>query len=362
MDLYKKKSSEKISKYIIRLKKSIKNNDKIKVNDYYEHLKYHIQLGGNNSLNDLKELNISFSDIDTIISNITKDNLKKINLDVELRKCDEDKKQLEEEKKKLEQTKIELENKLSDLNLKFEEITKINEELVKNINSQSGEFKLLNDKIDNLQKEKDILEQEIKKISENQTKFENIKKVMNSILGISDDVQLNVVEELEKIKMKLEKYETIIRKIISNADGIDLNKNNKLEKYEMALMEIKSRIDKTLTLEKELEEIKKQNEELNNKIKIMENLTKELETKKNELEKMTKLMEDKDEQIKSLTLELEAEKNKVKNLEKEIDDKTKLDEKIIKEFNSKIKELLEKIYGSDKETINNILLGTKLIE
>ena len=33
----------KISKYVIRLRKSIETNDVNKVREYYDHLKYHIQ-------------------------------------------------------------------------------------------------------------------------------------------------------------------------------------------------------------------------------------------------------------------------------------------------------------------------------
>lgn len=93
-------NTNKISKYIIRLRKSIKSNENNKVLEYYDHLKYHIQLGGingdekNNNINNLTEYIYS---IDTIISNITKNETLNNNLENYLKKCNSDKTVLNEQ-------------------------------------------------------------------------------------------------------------------------------------------------------------------------------------------------------------------------------------------------------------------------
>ena len=149
-------NTNKIQKYICRLKKSVVENDKEKIINYYDHLKYHIQLGGNENQKDSSEITKTINSIDKIISNIISNitneqtiysklnqNLN-LNLSNDLKKCNDEKKELHEQNTKLENDLKELNDKLTQNKNNLEDLEKIK---TKNISS-------LNDKIENLNKEK----------------------------------------------------------------------------------------------------------------------------------------------------------------------------------------------------------------
>lgn len=353
-------NTNKISKYIIRLKKSIHYQKNNKIIEYYDHLKYHIQLGGlnenGNEKNSISDLTESINSIDTIISNITKNDTQ-YNIVNDLKKCNSDKIELNEQINKIN-------NELNDLKLKLSESIKQNEEINKIKTKQNEDISSLNIKIDKLNDERIKFENEIKKIENEKntqdTQLKNIKQTLHELLNISGDVELDLNKELNNIKEKISKYENIIKNILSKTEGVNLNQTGELEKYEKALIDIKTRSEKAHGLENELEIIIKQNEELNKQLKSTEETTKNLELKNLEIENLKNEITSKDIEIKSLMSQVEEQKNKINELENIIEQKSKQIDKNVLEFDNKIKELLNKIYNGDVDLVKKILSGTKL--
>lgn len=356
-----KLNTNKISKYIIRLRKSIKNNKHEKTLEYYDHFKYHVQLGGkinsNDKNNNMIQLTESLNSIDTIISNITKNETTNNNLENDLKKCNIDKIELVKQI-------TNLNDELNELKLKLSETIKQNEKIDKIKTKQNEEILSLNTKIDKLNEETIKLKDWIKKIetekNTSDSKLKTIKESLLSFFNISGDVEINLDKELNNVREKISKYENIIKHILSKTENVNLNETGELEKYETALLNIKIRSENATKLENELESIKKQNEELSKHIKYVDEITKDLELKNLDIEKFKNTITSKDNEIKLLSTQLEEYKKKINELENIIDDKSNQIDKIALEFDIKIKELLKKIYNDNTDLINKIISGTKL--
>ncbi len=355
MDNFNTINTNKVSKYIIRLKKAIKNNNNRQtILNYYEHLRYHIQLGGTDKSNDLKKKVNDF--FDGIISGIDSEKTINSNLDMDLKKCNDEKKQFEQENKKLS-------DELGELNTKLSEYIKKNEDIEKIKTKHNEDIKSLNSKIDELNGEKSKLENETKVIIENNSnlekKLDNIKTIISKLFNISGDIEIDLDKEINIIKEKILKYEKVIKNILSKADGKNLNENGELEKYESALIEIKSRSDNAQNLEKELEKIKKQNEDLISQTKSIDEITKNLSKKNEEIIKLESIITDKDNEIKLLTTQVNEQKNKITELENTINNNTKEMNDIALDFENKIILLLNEIYSNNQKIVQEILKGTK---
>ena len=78
---------EKISKYGIKLKNSLDNNNMKKSKDYFNHIKFHSQTGGFNQPPEIKNTITTFENIiDTLKRNPEKYNIESINNNLELKK------------------------------------------------------------------------------------------------------------------------------------------------------------------------------------------------------------------------------------------------------------------------------------
>ena len=358
MNLMQISDFNKVSKYVIRLRKSVIRNDINKIGEYYDHLKYHIQLGGEPK--QIEELQSKFDSIDQIIKNLKADSGSKykysgITVD-DLETCTKQKEELETTLAKatdeVEKLKTELEAKTSE----SEEIKKLSDtktEEEKEINKTVDNLKELNQKlilqIDGLRSESKTSKQQV----------EDIEKKLQEVFELYGIVEDSVEKRLSVLKDKADNYKQMIKKINDEATGMDLTGANELEKFESAIKAIKAKSDNVKNTETELSELKeslsdskKEKEELAEKLK-------ELEAKISTLDDLKTQLNNKDKQI----AELEEKNKSLENANKEmVDEKEQVNKEltsIASTFDSKLKLLLETIYGKE-QIVEDLMNGVKI--
>lgn len=326
---YSQQDLNKVSKYAIRLRKSIITNNSNQIEKYYKYLKFHIQSGGinNDELDEKTEL------LDNIISNLskTKSNISFDELNKKLKTCNDNNDKLEKEKKKL---TIDLQENLTSVN-KISEIEKLNIEQLK--------------KISELNKNIEELQQKSKDNESSDVKLQNIRTIIKEILNKSDDLSDDLEQEKKELIKKITKYNDIIIKIKEHLNINDFENDDKLND---ALNKIELKLKNSQYIENALINTKHETDKLNQKIKLLEQKTNDLSNIKHEKNNLEKINKD-----------LENENNNLKNENKElIEDKKLNDEKInsfISEFDSKLNNMLMQIYGN-KTIVDNIIQGTRI--
>ena len=336
----------KVSKYTIRLRKSIKNNDNDKVKEYYDHLKYHIQLGGF----DQTELENKFESVQTLIDNLSNNlsnkGYKSFNsLYTELSKCNKDKTDAETLNKDLNKQITELNQKLL---LSTESIEKID-----SVNDNKKDIKIteLNKDIEDLNKNIAELKLESAKIKSkneiNDNKLKNFDTIILEINKNEETASDNLELQTKEIVNKISRYNEIINKIKNQISDID---NADKEKFDKALGALVSKLEES---EKQLKELKIATttiEDLKKKLVNIDNISTKLKEAESKIDELAKSIEEKDKKIEELTTQItELEKEKESN-DKSINDFTA-------NFDEKIKELLKTIYGSEN-LVNSIIDGT----
>lgn len=322
----------KISKYTIRLRKSIQKNDNLKINEYYDHLKYHIQLGGNDNNNgdtyfDKTVLTDKFKLLDTLISNL-KDSNKGYktfdNLYNELTQCNKDKMasdeqivSLNEQIKNLNGDKLSLQSSINELNT----IEQKNEQ----VNDLNLKIKDLNETIQKFKSDKIIIDE-----------------IFNKIELTTDDLK----KQTKEIVVKISRYDDIINKIKDQLQDIE-NQDN--EKFLSALEELELRLKQSTDLQSQLEKSNTQIDDLNSKLSNLNETEQKLNEVTNQIEELKKSNTEHTNTIDLLNkqiMKLIEEKNS--------NDKT-IDE-IANNFDSQLKLLLNAIYGSEI-LVDNIIDG-----
>ena len=147
---------KKVSKYTLRLKKSIFNNNKKKINEYYDHFKYHIQLGGiveqdiqkkiqsfenhilkiSEKINDLKSFDTINEELST--SNTEKSLLESKNTELE-KKINELNEKLNESVKSIESVNTSKDKEISDLNTQIESLNSQIKDLENKLNQLNND-------------------------------------------------------------------------------------------------------------------------------------------------------------------------------------------------------------------------------
>ena len=245
----------KISKYVIRLRKSIETNDVNKVREYYDHLKYHIQLGGVGD--NLDELTKKFNIVDDIIKKISSkpDNKTFNQLNDELVKCNNEKEDYSKQIKKLFRIS-KIFGKDSDKNIKDleEKITKYTN-IIHQIENES--------KVTNLNEtgELDKVESALKEIFSRLRESNSLKEQLENITKENNELQ-NKIEKQKNITKELERV---------NTDFKDLEKL--VEQKDKEIVELTDKI-------KELEiKVEQMEEDINNKNKHIDKVANEFDEK-----------------------------------------------------------------------------------
>ena len=331
----------KVSKYTVRLRKSIKNNDKDKVKEYYDHLKYHIQLGGLNQ----EDLENKFKLMETLIENLA-DNKKGYksfdDLYKELSQCNLDKKDFKQQNDDLSQ-------QIKDLNQQLLKSTESVEQ-IKTIKEKDDELTTLNKQIVQLNTTIDDLKVESEKIkSLDETKNENLKNLNTIIKEIFKKEELTSNEldtQTKQLVAKIDRYDEIIKKIKEQIKDIDDIDNSK---FSSALEQLVLRLQQSEDLKKDLTDAKNQIDELNTKLEDINKTSSELADAQIKIVSLNADIIEKDNKIQELT-----DKIKVLNNEKESNDNEI--NKFADNFETKLKLLLKQIYGSD-QLVDNIIKG-----
>jgi len=345
----------KISKYSIRMKKSFKNNDSDKVKEYYDHLKYHIQIGGN----DIKTVEDKFKSLDDLIekvsTNVTSNNYPTFTvLHEKLTKCNEEKTSLQTE---IDTLKSEHEKLKTELKTNIETATKVSE--IENTTAKDDEIKKLNSDILNLNNKITELGEQLEKIRndnviETDKKTSEIEKLNLMLEKIFQQAGITIegidnknTELLDKIK----KYQEIITEIKNQLNIIESDGDEKLTK---ALKELKTRLEACTVLQENFDVSEKQIKTLTEELEKIKNISDDLEAKEEQIKVLTKKNEEQDIQIKELNETIEEMKKEKETNNNQIN-------KFVENFEEKLKTLLKSIYG-DSATVDNILNGIKYSE
>ena len=326
---FSKSNLNKVSKYTSRLLKSFNANDQNKTKEYYDHFKYHIQLGGL----DKEELGKKFESIDTLINGLKLPNGYKSfdKLYGELSKCNTDKSSLVEQNEKL---TAQIEKLTKDLSEKTESITQI-ESTIKNDNELNDQIVQLNKTIEDLKSEKEI-------------NTNNYKTILRELGLTEKETSNDIKEKITKMQEKISRYDELINAISKQVQETGNDDNIAFENAIKTLQE-KSKASEEMKIE--LEESKEKVDELNEQITKLQETSSELAKIRAELEKQTELINEKDNEISKLEKEIKELK----------DDKESNDEMINKytnQFEEKLNLLLTEIYGS-KDFSEAIIKGPK---
>lgn len=360
MDFINVSDFNKISKYVIRLRKSVEKNDKKKINDYYEHLKYHIQLGGNpgDNLTDskLKDMEKRFESIDKVIKMLGTDEGNKFKYGTV--KTDLDK-SIEE--------KAALETKLTEVTAKMEEATaalaKQAEETkqIKQLDeSKIAKDKELSEQIEKLNSTIEELNKKIIDLTDKNTVSANTIQAFGTkfkeIFDLYDITELDLAKKIDLLKEKSINYKEIINKINEQKD---LKETGELEKFKEAIEKFNAKSKEVEKVQTELEELKNQLKDAKDlSVKQEENL-KKIESLEAEKDNLQKEITEKNIKIK----ELEEANNKLQEENKALlADREKVEKELdtfSEEFNKKLRELLESIYGNP-QIVSTLMSGEKI--
>ena len=359
MNLMNTLEFNKISKYVIRLRKSVIKNDINKISEYYDHLKYHIQLGGDSE--NIKELQSKFDSIDKVINNLkTQPGTKYLYSGVssDLETCNKDKIDLET---KLASAKDELEKLKSQLLSKTNELDGVN----KLKEAKTEEEKKINEELALLKETNEKLNSQIKELTSqselSKEKIISAENTLEKVFGLYEIIGDSIETKMDTLKDKINNYKEMIKKINDEAANNKLTGTNELEKFESAIRALKEKSDNAIEIEQKLEKLQESllaTQKEKNDLAIELN---ELKTKTSETQTLASQLEEKEKQITEL-------KARNETLEKEnkamIDDKEKINEQltsVASTFDSKLRALLETIYGSN-EIVSELMNGTKIAE
>lgn len=337
---YSQSDLNKVSKYAIRLRKSFKNNELIRTKEYYDHFKYHIQLGGlegeNNKTDVLAE---KFKILDKIINNLKEDNNKYKNyntLNDDLTKCQTEKEDLNSRIVELTKKNSDLENKLKDSVSNIKTIEQIKSEKNESETELNNQIRSLNEKIS--------------KLEQNNNNVEKLIEILNIIDDKKDLTLANISTKSENLKKKMTNYQTIITKIKKNLNNNDIDFDN--EKIEEGVKELEKRLNNSKKLNSELETAKQQIELLNKSNEECAIIKTELDNNKSRLNELNDQIIQKEITIKELKEQNEQLTKEKKSNELQINN-------LASEFESKLKELLVTIYGNNN-LVEAIYTGNKL--
>ena len=305
----------KVSKYTFRLRKAYRQQNYVKLNDYLDHFKYHVQTGGEDDT-----INKKLEKLDEIV--------KKINDNKDNYSIVEIQKKLEESQKELNTKNTELEDIKKQLNESTEKLQQINSESP----AMDNKMKELNEQITNLEKEKSTAEEARK---------------------TAEEALVNIQTELDKTKSqeqtlieKINKYNEIVKKIMVYYEGTELE-GDELEKFQKASDQIAEKL-------KNANELKTKNDELTVLLETSQKTITDLNEKLVKFDELTSKIQELETEVNKLNKELNEEKIKLgecnTNLaekENELVDLKQNNSTVATNLDSKIKELLVAIYGND---------------
>jgi chromosome segregation ATPase len=358
MNFLQQNDFNKISKYVIRLRKSFETNDVNKVREYYDHLKYHIQLGGAND--NLDELTKKFDIVDDIIKKISSkpDNKTFNQLNGELIKCNNEK---EDYTKQI----ASLKNQINELKKELIDETKTEERIKKLSAEHDQTIQNLNKQIDELNELNNGLNEQIKTITgENNSsvqKFKDLERSLEELFRISKIFGKDSDKNIKDLEEKITKYTNIIHKIENESKVTNLNETGELDKVESALKVIFARLQETNSLKEQLQNLTTENKKLQDQIEKQKNIIKELERVNTDFEDLEKLVELKEKEIIKLTDRIKELETKVGQMEEDKNNNDKYIDKVANEFDEKIRALLKTIYGNDS-LVNELMQGVKIGE
>ena len=277
---------------------------------------------------------------------------------------------------KINENKIsEMENNIQKKEDIINDYKKIIEENKIFINNKKAEIEKKNNLIYNLENQIDELNNNQKKIEEESEKYKNeinnknkeIDEIRKQLLELKEENELN-----NKLRENNKKLEEKINEInINNEKEYQINeelskeienyKNNKIE-LELKLKELKEEEEKFIEKINNYEQIiKKNNQEFNDKIDILE---KENREKLSELERQNQELKTKyDNIIIEKDNEIQFKENKIKNLENDVKCKNELVEKneiIITKLKDELNQLNDEL-SKEKEEIKQINLKMNAI-
>jgi chromosome segregation ATPase len=343
----------KVSKYVFRLSNSLNKKKISKAKEYFDHLKFHIQLGGadgenvenvNDKIKQLTEFGEQLDKTIKLIDN-SPDKYKYTDsskIQSELQQCETEKLSLTE---KITELETKLQEKSTEIgNLKVEQINKPEENNTK-IDELNEEIKKLND-------EKENLTNQITELTTTNTKsnedLNKIKSTVKSVLGLTGDVEEGIDDKLKELRDKSDKYSKAISQIIAMSNETTVE-GDEADKIESALKNLKKRLES--------------NDELSDKLKVeqenVKNMTKQIEeltASMTALEKLKDSIESKDKEIAELRENNQVQQKQITNLTDEQSKVSSELDKISTELKSKLELLLKSIYG-DKDIVNTLMTG-----
>lgn len=340
----------KVSKYTLRLRKSILNNEQNKTKEYYDHLKYHIQLGGLEE----EQLKSKFEQLDKLIETLSDKSkgyktFKTINN--ELSQCNQDKGDLEAKNKELQNQFMELQKELESSTKGVAQINEIVDK--KEIKDKDDKIKSLNNEIDELNNKIPDLEKQVEKLKEENSNFDNelntLKQIVDKIFGKSKLTDEQIKSKSEELMEKISRYEEILKKLKSEAENID---STEKERFNQAIQEIEYRLKNSNELKENLEKITEENKKLQDELDKVKKTSDELNKTQSELKSLERTIKDKDDKINELN-------DEIRELQTEKETKDKKIDEFSRTFDEKLKKLLNTIYGTP-ELVDNIFNGTKL--
>ena len=343
------------SENIMYLLVSEKNDKLSSINqksEYYWNKNYVINRNNNNKI-----------DFYEYISNSEKKIIAKINFLLESKnKVFNDIESLIEKSQK---EKKEFKNQIASLKSKFEQIEKEKELISSKYHEKKNKLKIEREKdIDELNVNINELKKKIE-MKENELKSEKIKN--KEILEQKDNLSNLIKKQKEEISNLEEENENLNKDIEQKSKEFDDYKQNYLkeikskEEYITSNTKIKKDIEK---YKNELNNLTKQNKELNTEIKNNNKKIESLEEQNNKMLKELKEIKNennnliienknKDKEILSLKNNKKEINIEIKNIEQEYQDELNKKEELINEFNQKYNELNEQYMELNHKIIEN---------
>jgi chromosome segregation ATPase len=296
----------KLTKYCYRFSKSVKNQNRLKTNEYAEHLKYYIQRGGD----DPTKINEQLSKLSEIIKQINSN--PKYNLDEINKKLQTKTGELSESQAKIIDLSTELENLKKQLTGNKDQLSETNDKLVAentDLKAKIAEIQKL------LDEEKEKNKNDINALKAESDKLQ--KDVLSLLAGeevtdMPEEIKQKILEAMQKIKNKDDKT----AELTSKATELEAS-NNELakikEKLETEIAKSKDLNDEIARLKARITELEGENKELNNNF---------IEFDKNKANRLYSL-------INELLVSIFGE-----NIKNEIFDKVKLKSSVLEDISS----------------------------
>ena len=266
----------KLTKYCYRFSKSIKSQNRLKTNEYAEHLKYYIQKGGE----DPKKINEQLSKLSDIIKQININ--PKYNLDAVSKELKTKTDELTNSQEKIRDLTTELDGLKAQLTGDKDVLKSANDKLV-------DENKTISDKLVDIEKllaaEKEKNENELNAIKAASLKLqEDILKLLagDEVTDMPEDIKQKVIDAIAEIKKKEDKT----LELSAKANDLEASSKELSELKEQLNTEIKKSSelnDEIEKLKKRIAELEKENTELNDNF---------IEFDKNKANKLNDLIND----------------------------------------------------------------------